>query len=154
MRTDGFREVQYSRMLVGLGAFIVVGCAIAVGAVFGSGARSLVLLAGVAGMSIAVWRTRLVLSVTASGVQVPPAHIAWSAVSSVEPLDAQAMRQALSVQAHPSDYLRVRGTRAGIRLWIDDATDPHRCWIVSVRDARSLRATLDALRTQGVLHGA
>lgn len=154
MRTEPFREVQFSRMLIGLGVFIAVGSAIAVGAVFGPGSRILVAAVLLAVLGAMVWRTRLVVVVDAMGVRASAAHITWQWVSRAEALDAVAMRTALSTGAHPTDYLRVRSTKAGLRLWLDDPSDPHRCWVLSVRDLTGLQGALRNFDAKGMAHAS
>ena len=153
-KADTFREVQFSRMLLGLGTFIVLGCAIAVGAVFGPAVRLLVGILGIALIGLLAYRTRLIVVMSDEGLRVTPAHIAWSWVARAEALDEDGMRAALSTEAHPTDYLRIRGTRGGLRLWLSDPSDPHRCWLVSIRDVAALRRALDALRGSGALSAA
>lgn len=144
-----YRDVQYSRMLAVLGGFIVFGVGVAVGAVFGATVRLvvwivllLVLLALLAG-------TRVELRVDASGVTVGRAFVAWTHIDRVEVLTGAAMRAAITTDAHPRDYLRLRSTASGARVWLDDPTDPHRSWVVSVRRPDALEA---ALRQLGVTH--
>lgn len=154
MRTDDFHEVQYSRMLLGLGTFIAVGVAIAVGGVFGPTARLLVGLALLVVLAVAAYRTRLVVTINSEGVRVSEAHLEWRSIGRAEALDLPAMRAALTTAAHPNDYLRVRNTDAGLRLWLNDASDPHRCWVVSVRDLAGLRRSLDACAPAGHAHAS
>jgi len=138
-------------MLLWLGTFLVLGVAIAVGAVFGDLVRAFTAACGVIAVGVAVWRTRLVVQVDSEGVRVAPAHIAWPYVDAVSVLEGAAMRSAITTEAHPNDYLRIRGTDGGLRLALDDPTDPHRCWVVSIRDVASLRGVIAALESEGII---
>lgn len=144
-----YRDTQYSRMLLVLGSFIAFGTGIAVGAVFGPGSRWGVWLLGLIAVSVALHRTRLLLRIDAAGVHVNAACLPWSAAERLEVLEGEAMRRAVSTEAHPRDFLRLRSTTAGVRVWLNDASDPHRAWVVSVRHPTALRATLQRLDPLG-----
>ena len=77
------------------------------------------------------------------------AFVEWAYVDRVEVLTGAAMRAAITTDAHPRDYLRLRSTASGARVWLDDPTDPHRSWVVSVRRPDALEAALLRL---GVAH--
>lgn len=146
----GYRDLQYSRMLAVLGSFIAFGVGVAVGAVYGPVARLVVwilLLVALGGLLLA---TRVAVTVDARGVGVGRAFIDWGHISSIEVLTGPEMRAAITTGSHPTDYLRLRGTASGARVWVDDRSDPHRAWVVSVRRPDALRSALDVL---GVRHG-
>lgn len=145
-----YRDLQYSRMLAVLGGFIVFGVGVAVGAVFGPTSRLIVwglLLVVLLGLLV---RTRVSVCIDARGVSVGRAFIDWAHVERIEVLTGPAMRAAISTDAHPSDYLRLRSTAAGARVWLRDDTDPHRAWVISVRRPALLEAALAELE---VHHG-
>lgn len=140
-----YRDSQYSRMLVILGAFIVFGVGVAVGAVFGVGTRLAVwVVCGLVLLAL-VRRTRIELTIDRAGIRVGRAHIEWQHIARVEVLTADAMRAALTTDGHPNDFLRIRGTTAGLRVWLDDASDPHRAWLMSVRQPAALGEVLRRL---------
>lgn len=141
-RTDIYRDVQYSRMLAVLGLFIVFGTGVAVGAVYGAIVRLALWVFGALLLTWLLWRTRLTVVVDADKISVGSAHIAWSWVGGVEILDGDLMREALTTGAHPRDYMRIRNTSHGARIWLHDPSDPHRAWLFSVRDSAALRRVL------------
>lgn len=139
-----YRDTQYSRMLLVLGAFIVFGVGVAVGAVFGVGPRVVIWILGFFGLVVLLRRTRLCCTLDATGVRVDRAFVPWQCIDRVEVLEGEPMRVAIGPGAHPTDFIRLRDTAAGMRIWLDDATDPHRAWVVSVRDPQRLRTALAA----------
>jgi hypothetical protein len=148
----GYRDTQFSRMLLVLGGFIVFGVGVAVGAVFGGGARLGLWIPGALGLSWLLMRTRLRVSVDASGVGVDRASLPWQYIGRVEVLEGDAMRAAITTGAHPSDFIRLRGTTAGMRVWVDDHTDPCRSWVVSIKSPEQLRDALLVLQANGRAH--
>lgn len=147
-----YRDTQYSRMLLVLGAFIVFGVGVAVGAVFGVGSRLGLWLIGLAGLVALLRRTRLICSVDGFGVRVDRASLPWQFIDRIEVLEGEDMRMAIGPGAHPHDFLRLRDTSAGMRVWLRDDSDPHRAWVVSVRDPERLRSTLATLMKSEVIH--
>lgn len=141
-KTDVYRDVQYSRMLAVLGLFIVFGTGVAVGAVYGEFVRLSLWAIGALLLLWLLWRTRLTVEVGADEIRVGSAHIAWSWVSRAEVLEGVSMREALTTGAHPTDYLRIRSTSQGARIWLRDSSDPHRAWLFSVRNSAELRHVL------------
>lgn len=137
-----YRDRQYSRMLLGLGTFIVVGCGIAVGAVFGPQVRLGVWIVLETALLIAAMRNRLDVTIDGTGIRLRQAMLPWQYVRGVEVLRGDAFRAALTTDAHPRDYRRVQHTRAGIRVWLDDPTDPHRAWVASIADPDAAEAAL------------
>lgn len=145
MTTSEYRDTQYSRMWLGLGIFVAIGVGIAVGAIYGSSVRLLVWMVMFAAVIVAVHRTRLEVVIDGTGISLGAAHIPWAFIERVEVLQGATFRAALSTDAHPTDYLRIRSTNAGIRVWLADPTDPHRAWVASVKrpdDATSALAVL------------
>ncbi len=68
-------------------------------------------------------------------------------VSRVEPLDAEGMRAARSVQLDARAYLCLRGwVPRGVRVHLDDPDDPTPYWLVSSRRPQALAGALDAAR--------
>ena len=150
---EAYRDTQYSRMLLALGGFIVFGIGVAVGAVFGSESRFVLWILGIVGLLGLLARTRLQVCVDVSGVRVGRASVSWAFVDRIEVLEGDAMRAAISTGAHPSDYIRLRGTTAGMRVWLKDETDPCRAWVVSVREPRQLTRVLRVLEPMRGAHG-
>lgn len=140
-----YRDHQYSRMLLGLGSFIALGCGVAVGAVFGSGARLAVWIVLEVAVLVAARKTRLDITIDGEGVRLHPAFIAWEHIRDVEVLDSTQFKAALTTAAHPNDYRRIRHTRAGIRVRLNDPTDPHPSWVASVHNPDAVARVL-ALR--------
>lgn len=139
-----YRDVQFSRLPSTFAAFLVVGIAIAVGAIYGDGVRNALLLLGFIALAAVALRTRLVVRVDVDALSVGPAHIEWQWIERVEVLEGAAMRAALTTGGHPNDYVQVRGTSAGLRAWLNDPSDPHPRWLASVRHPEQLRASLRA----------
>lgn len=148
-----YRDTQYSRLPNVLGAFIVLGTAIAVGAIYGDAVRATILAVGLLALALIAVRTRLHVVVDAEGLALGRARIDWQWIDRVEVLEGAAMRAALTVDGHPRDYLQIRGTQAGLRAWLKDPDDPHRRWLASVKRPLELRETLDRLGIQ-VTHAA
>lgn len=143
MRNDTqYRDTQYSRMLLVLGTFIIFGVGVAVGAVYGFGSRLFIWILGAAALLALLQRTRLRCSVDDLGVRVDRASLPWQFIERIEVLEGEGMRMAIGPGAHPNDFLRLRDTTAGMRVWLRDASDPHRAWVVSVREPQRLREVL------------
>lgn len=149
-----YRDVQYPRTPIVLGLLSVAGVAVAVGAVYATVGTLLTAILGLALLGATAQRARLVVEVTGSAVRVGPAHIEWAWVRRVEVLEGAAMRAALTTDAHPLDHIDIRRSAAGLRLWLADPSDPHRCWLTSVADPAALRSTLRSLDLPGVDHDA
>ena len=128
-----YRDSQYSRMWLGLGAFVAVGCGIAVGAIYGATVRMFIWALLLLVVLAVVHRTRLEVVVDKQGISLGSAHLPWEFVERVEVLRGPAFRAALTTDAHPTDYLRIRSSNAGMRVWLADPTDPHRAWVASVK---------------------
>ena len=137
-----YRDRQYSRMLLGLGSWLALGCGVAIGAVFGDAVRLAVWIVLETFVLVAARRNALDVVVNDSGIAVGRARLPWDAVERVEILTGDAFRSALTVDGHPNDYRQIRSTKAGLRAWVSDPTDPHRAWVVSVREPEQLRAAL------------
>ena len=149
MKTE-YADQQISLMLLVLGTFIVVGNAIAIGAIYGPTVRLLALLVGLLVLGSVLHATRLRVTCGPTEIRVDRAHIGWDAVERIEILDGEEFRRALGVTAHPNDYVRIRGNRSGMRVWLADVADPHRAWVVSVRDTARLRSALTAMGRMSV----
>lgn len=141
-RTE-YRDRQYSRMLLGLGTWIALGCGVAIGAVFGDGVRLIVWVLLEAIVLIAARRTALDVVVDHDGIAAGRARLPWSAIERVEVLTGDAFRRALTVDGHPNDYRRIRSSKSGVRAWLNDPSDPHRAWVLSVREPERLRDAMD-----------
>lgn len=146
-----YRDTQFSRLPNALAAFLAVGVAIAVGAIYGDGVRNLLLALGLIAVGVIAVRTRLIVTIEPDALRAGPAHIEWRWVERVEVLEGAAMRAALTVEGHPHDYLQLRSTGAGLRAWLRDPSDPHRLWLISVRHPQQVR---DALSQLGLLADA
>ena len=150
--SDVYEDVQYPRIPIVLGALSIAGAAVAVGAVFGPGAALGTAIAGTALLSITAYRARLHILVSREELRVGPAHIAWSWIERVEVLEGERMRVALTTDAHPLDHIDIRRSAAGLRVWLADPGDPHRCWVTSISDPERLRGVLH--RLEGIVHVA
>lgn len=143
MTKSEYRDRQYSRMLLGLGTWIAIGCGIAIGAVFGDVVRLIVwvVLEGV--VLIAARRTALDVVVDHDGIGAGRARLPWNAIERVEVLTGEAFRRALTIDGHPNDYRQIRSTKSGLRAWLKDPADPHRAWVLSVREPDRVREAMD-----------
>ena len=148
MKTDGYRDVQYSPMLGVLGSFIVLGVGIAIGAVYGPLVRVALWLLGTVILAWLLFRTKLTVRIDEDGITLGGARITWDRISRIEVLEGEQMRNALTTGAHPNDFMRVRSTGKGARIWLNDPTDPHRCWLFSVRDSARLVRVLAEMGRQ------
>lgn len=128
-----YRDTQYSRMWLGLGVFVATGVGIAVGAIYGGTVRLVVGIAVALVVLAAVHRSRLDVVVDNTGISLGTAHLPWEFVDRVEILRGPEFRTALTTDAHPTDYLRIRSSNAGMRVWLADPRDPHRAWVASVK---------------------
>lgn len=140
-----YRDTQFSRLPNALAAFLAAGVAIAVGAIYGDGVRNLLLALGFFAVAVIAARTRLIVTVEPGALRAGPARIEWRWVERVEVLEGAAMRAALTVEGHPRDYLQLRSTGAGLRVWLKDPSDPHRLWLVSLRHPQRMREALSRL---------
>ena len=145
--------MQYSRMLLAIGGFIDLGVGIAVGAIYGPGVRNTLWVAGGIGLSVLLLQSRLRVRIAAEGVFFGTAHLPWRYVSRIEVLEGEAMRAAMTTDAHPTDYMQLRNTKAGVRVWLNDATDPHRAWLASVRNPGALTTVIADLERMGSSNG-
>lgn len=140
-----YRDHQYSRMLLVLGGFMAIAVGVAIGAVYGPAVRAVTWVLGAALLAWLLVRTRLDVEVTRSGLRIGTAAIDWQHLRLVEVLTDASMRAAITTDAHPNDFRRLRGTVTGLRAWLDDPSDPHRAWVASVRDPDALEAALRAV---------
>jgi hypothetical protein len=104
-----------------------------------------------------VWRYGSVLiEAGPSGLHVGSAHLPIEHVGSVEALDRVGFRERLGPHADARAWLRTRPyVDAGIRVDLDDPSDPTPYWLISSRRPEALA---DALRqtgrtTNGEVHG-
>lgn len=127
---------------MGIGLFVVVGCGIAVGAIYGNGARMFVWAVLLLVLLTALYRTKLDVVVDAAGVSLGNAHLPWKYIERIEVLTGPDFRAALTTGAHPTDYLRIRSMKSGMRVWLHDPTDPHRAWVTSIKRPADLSQVL------------
>ncbi len=100
------------------------------------------------GVVYALVRSTAVVEVDETRLVAGRARIPLRFVSAVEPLDAEAMRRARSVELDARAYLCLRGwLPAGVRVRIDDPADDTPYWLVSTRRPRVLAAALEAARS-------
>lgn len=86
------------------------------------------------------------LSTEPSGFSAGRALLPYRFIGTVEPLDAEATRRALGVDADARAYLLVRSYCGGaVKVVVDDPADPTPYWIVSTRHPAALAEGL-ALR--------
>jgi hypothetical protein len=153
MKSDGeYRDTQYSRMLLALGIFIVFGIGVAVGAVYGSASRVSLWGLGLVGVFALLRQSRLQVIVAEDGIHASKAFLPWQYVGRIEVLEGEAMRTAMTTGGHPNDFMQMRSTRAGVRVWLADPADPHRAWLLSVRDPKALQHVLERMERMGLPH--
>lgn len=106
--------------------------------------------AGLLGLACAVWlvaQGSVVVAADSSGLRVGRASLPAWAIGRVEPLDAQATALARGAQADPHAYFALAGyVTTGVRVDVDDPSDPVPYWLVSTRDPDGLAAALVAVR--------
>jgi hypothetical protein len=79
------------------------------------------------------------------GFSAGPALLPYRYVGLVEPLDAEATRRVLGVDADARAYLLVRAyCRGAVKVTLDDPADPAPYWLVSTRHPAELAASLTA----------
>ena len=140
-----YRDRQFSTMLALLGAFIGFGVGIAIGAVYGPGARIVTWGLAAIALMFLLRATSLVVTIDREGVRVGRAHIPWDALGPVEMLDRESLRLALGQHGHPDDFRRVRSAQAGMRIPVIDPDDPHRSWVVSLNKPITAAAVIRQL---------
>lgn len=140
--SDVYLDVQYPRTPIILGLLAIAGAAIAVGPVYGTAASVVTAAIGAVILAVTAHRSRLELRISRDGVRVGPAHIEWQWVDRVEVLEGSAMRAALTTDAHPLDHIDIRRSASGLRVWLADPSDPHRCWLTSITRPDALRSVL------------
>ena len=103
---------------------------------------SAVVAAAIAGT--VVWRYgALAVEVGAAGLRVGRAHLPPEAVGEVRALDPRAFREQLGPSADARAWLQTRPyIDAGVRIDVDDASDPTPYWLVSSRRPEALVAAL------------
>jgi hypothetical protein len=75
------------------------------------------------------------------------ARLEWAACGPAEPLDADATRRVLGVEADSRAYLLVRPyVAAAVRVGVDDPRDPTPYWVLSSRSPRRLAESVNAAR--------
>lgn len=91
-----------------------------------------------------VWRYgAVVIEVGATGLRVGRAHLPPGAVGVVRALDSRAFREQLGPSADARAWLQTRPyVDAGVRVDVDDASDPTPYWLVSSRRPEALAAAL------------
>lgn len=149
-----YSDRQFAALPIGLAVFIAIGNAVAIGAIYGATVRLVVGALGLAVVAVIALRTVQRVSIGDGEVRVGRAHLRVESIARAEVLAGESFRRALRTEAHPSDYLRIRSAAAGVRLFIDDATDPHRAWVISVREPGRALVALQALGVSTVAANA
>lgn len=104
----------------------------------------LFLVAVIAGL-LAYGATKI--EVDAHGLSVGRYRLEASYLSGAEAFEAEAAREALGPGADPRAFLFTRPFLNDlVRVDLDDAADPHPCWLVSTRHPAKLAAAINALR--------
>ena len=103
--------------------------------------------AGVLATAIAgalVWRYGAVaIEAGSAGLRVGRAHLPPDAIGTVRVLDPRAFREQLGPSADARAWLQTRPyIDAGVRVDVDDASDPTPYWLVSSRRPEALAAAL------------
>lgn len=79
------------------------------------------------------------------GFRAGRALLPYRYVGSAEPLDAEATRRVLGVEADARAYLMIRPyCHSAVRVTVDDPADPAPYWLVSTRHPAALAASLTA----------
>ena len=85
------------------------------------------------------------VAVDAEGFRAGRALLPYRYVGAVEPLDPDATRRILGVEADARAYLLVRAYCGGsVRVAVDDPADPAPYWLVSTRNPTALATSLVA----------
>jgi hypothetical protein len=92
---------------------------------------------------LAFQSSRLVIQVTDTQLRVGRAHIDRKFISEIEILDKNAMRIARTRDINPAAYLNLRfWVPTGVRITINDASDPTPYWLISSRRNKELAEKL------------
>lgn len=113
-----------------------------------SGRAALVVTVAVLVLCVVVLiRTTPTVRVDPDVLVAGPATLPLGVVAEVEPLEAEAMRRALSVDLDLRAYLCLRGWIAGgVRVGLSDPDDDTPYWLVSSRRPEQLAAALQTAR--------
>ena len=149
-----YSDRQFAALPIGLAVFIAIGNAVAIGAIYGATVRLVTGAIGLAVVAVMALRTVQRVSIGDGEVRVGRAHLHADRIARAEVLTGESFRRALRTEAHPTDYLRIRSAAAGVRLFLDDATDPHRAWVISVREPGRALVALQALGVSTVAANA
>ncbi len=100
---------------------------------------------------VVVWASgALVIRVDGDQVRAGRAHIGPPHLGEVEALDHAAYRRALGPGADTRAWIVTRPwIDTGVRLWLDDPTDPHPYWLIGSRRPERLAAAIADLRQTG-----
>ena len=126
--------------------------AIAYGAALGALLGWTVLIAGLLVGGIVVLMTSPVIAVSSAGLRAGRALLPVSAIGEVSLLDHPAF-EAERVPGAPV-YEIVRGRRGGVRVVVDDPTDPHRAWLLSTAHPAELAQALGLQGSRASAPGA
>lgn len=147
MHTDDYSErlgVPVSWWLLGLLFSVAVGWAFFVATTTPVTVVAFLVAAALVGVTLARYGAARVV-VDDDGLRAGRATLPWSAVGPAEPLDADATRRALGVEANAAAYLLVRSyCRTSVRVRVDDPRDPTPYWLVSTRRPGALADRLTA----------
>jgi hypothetical protein len=126
-------------LVAGLAAMMGIAYGAAYGADWGWGVG---LLLGAIGVGVLV-STSTRIHVDDTVLRAGRARLPLAAIAAVQPLDAQAMRQARR-HGDPRDYLVLRAwsSRRGVAVDLDDERDPHPRWVLTTRHPDRLAAAI------------
>lgn len=83
------------------------------------------------------------VSAGGTGLTAGRAHLPSQHIGTVEALDTAAMATARSRNADPRAFYLLKGyVPTGVRVWVDDSSDPVPYWLVSTRQPRVLASSL------------
>lgn len=145
--TSRVTPVFHERLLPGPGGWLgTVGAGVIAGIVPWPldpvlGVATGVLVCAIAVAALAT--TSPVVRVSAGVLHAGRAHIPLAALGEARPLDPDAMRWELGPGLDARAYVCLRAwARTGVRITIDDASDPVPYWLVSTREPQALVAAL------------
>jgi len=100
-------------------------------------------IAAAIALAALLWLGRLRLRVTADALHVDDATLPISAIAAVSAVDAEGRRMLLGPEAEPMAFVVQRPwIPTGVRVDLDDETDPTPYWYVSSRHPDALVAAL------------
>lgn len=116
--------------------------AIAYGAVFGPEAGIVVAVLGLIVIAVVVWRISPRISVDEDGLHVDRATLPRSAIAGVDVIEDSHADEVLRDDMRYYTALR-RGVPKVLRAQLRDTQDPHRGWLISVRNPEAFVLALD-----------